>query len=413
MIKNKFRFSHFLLCGALCASMILAPISTCIASETTNSEAPADPTPTPDPHTEAYYIPADTNSIEGWPKGPAIEGAAAVLMDVQTGTILYSKNADEKLYPASITKIMTLLLGAENLNPEDPLVMSQSAAYGIEVGSSSIWADTGEEFTIEQAMMAVALESANEMSLAIAEEVSGSVKKFVELMNERAENLGCTNTHFNNPNGLPDETHYTSANDMAKIAAAAWQNLTCRSYISEDYYEIPPTNVQPETRYMLNHHGLMEGKSGYYEGVLGGKTGYTNAAGSTLVTYAKRDNTTLVAVVLKSINGAYSDTLSLLEYGFNQFKKVKVTSHLTDVPMDLLPGEKYIYASDNIDPFYSLRNAYVNIPSDASKKSLTIEKTILPNEPGTFRIKSTFYYNGQPVGWGIQLEKNIFSNLFS
>ena len=114
MIKNKFKFSNFILCSALCASMVLSPVTFTFASEEasegTSTEAPAAPTPTPDPHTAAYYTPADTNSIKGWPEGPAIEATAAVLMDVQTGTILYSKNADEILYPASITKIMTLLL---------------------------------------------------------------------------------------------------------------------------------------------------------------------------------------------------------------------------------------------------------------------------------------------------------------
>ena len=414
MFRNNFRIPRFVLCSVLCAGMVLSPVSLTFASEETASETPVDPTPTPDPHTAAYYTPADTNAIEGWPEGPAIEATAAVLMDVQTGAILYSKNADEVLYPASITKIMTLLLGAENLNPEDPLIMSQSAAYGIEVGSSSIWADTGEEFTIEQALMAVALESANEMSLAIAEEVSGSSKKFVELMNERAADLGCTNTHFNNPNGLPDETHYTTAGDMAKIAAYAWQNLEYRSYVTEDYYEIPPTNVQPETRYMLNHHKMMEGRDYAYEGVLGGKTGYTTVAGNTLITYAKQGNTTLVSVVMQSIGGAYSDTAALLDYGFNNFKRVKVTAHLPSVTSELLPSEKYILSNtEDVDPFFSLRNGYANIPADAEENDLVIEKNILTNEPGALRLQSTFYFNGQPVGWGMEMERNILSDLLS
>lgn len=418
MIKNKFKFSNFILCSVLCASMVLSPVTFTFASEEasegTSTEAPADPTPTPDPHTAAYYTPADTNSIKGWPEGPAIEATAAVLMDVQTGTILYSKNADEILYPASITKIMTLLLGAENLNPKDPLIMSQSAAYGIEVGSSSIWADTNEEFTIEQALMAVALESANEMSLAIAEEVSGSSKKFVELMNERAADLGCTNTHFNNPNGLPDETHYTTAGDMAKIAAYAWQNLEYRSYVTEDYYEIPPTNVQPETRYMLNHHKMMEGRDYAYQGVLGGKTGYTTVAGNTLITYAKRNSTTLVSVVMQSIGGAYADTAALLDYGFNNFKRVKITGHIPSVTSELLPSEKYIYTNTkDVDPFLSLRNGYANIPADASKKDIIIEKEYLTNEPGSLRLQSTFYFNDHPVGWGMQIEQNILSDIIS
>ena len=126
-------------------------------------------------------------------------------MDAVTDTVLYSKNADNKLYPASITKIMTALLVCENLDMNDSLTMSEAAAYGIEAGSSTIYAETGEVFTVEQAVMALMLESANEMALALAEKTSGSVKKFVELMNQRAEQLGCHNTHFNIPNGLHDE----------------------------------------------------------------------------------------------------------------------------------------------------------------------------------------------------------------
>lgn len=413
MIKNKSRLSRFFVCSLLCTSMLFTQTAPLFASEETTKEAPADPTPTPDPHTEAYYTPADTNSIKGWPEGPNIEGEAAVLMDVYTGAVLYSKNADKQLYPASITKIMTLLLGAENLNSKDPLIVSQSAAYGIEPGSSSIYADTNEEFTVEQALMAVALESANEMSLAIAEEVSGSSKKFVELMNERANNLGCTGTHFNNPNGLPDETHYTTAGDMAKIAQAAWNNIECRKYISTDYYEIPPTNVQPETRYMLNHHKMMKGRDYAYDGVLGGKTGYTTVAGNTLITYAQRDNTTLVAVVMKSINGAYSDTAALLDYGFNNFEQLRIAvANENPVPVQTLPSEKYLL-NNNGDtfPFYSYRNTYVLVPTGTKKRDLTTKKEHLLNEPGSLRLQTSYYFNDQFVGWGIQIERDILSDL--
>ena len=126
-------------------------------------------------------------------------------------------------------------------------LLSQQAAYGIEAGSSTIYGDAGEVFTVKQCLMALMLESANEMALGIGEEVSGSVKKFVELINTRAQQLGCKNTHFNNPNGLPDETHVTTAGDMAKIAKAAWQNPLCRKFFTTDLYEIPPTNIFTET----------------------------------------------------------------------------------------------------------------------------------------------------------------------
>lgn len=414
-LKHKSTFVRFFVCGILCTSMLFTQTAPLFASEEATQETPADPTPTPDPHTEAYYTPADTNSIEGWPEGPNIEAEAAVLMDAYTGTVLYSKNAEKQLYPASITKLMTLLLGAENLNPEDPLIVSESAAYGIEPGSSSIYADTGEKFTVEQALMAVALESANEMSLAIAEEVSGSFKKFVELMNERAYSLGCTGTHFNNPNGLPDEIHYTTAHDMALIAQAAWNNVTCRKYITTYYYEIPPTNVQPETRYMLNHHKMMPGRDYAYDGVVGGKTGYTTVAGNTLVTFAQRGNTTLVAVVLKSINGAYSDTAALLDYGFDHFEQIRVSTYDENpIPTETLPSEKYLLKNNgNTFPLYSYRNTYVYVPTGTDVTTLTTQKEYLTSEPGNLRLQTRYYYNGQFVGWGIQIMRNVLSDLIS
>lgn len=280
-IKN---ITKKILCGVLASVMACSFPAAAAASEESSGyydgyyeEAPiVTATPTPDPHTEYYNQAPDTDSIKEWPAGPKIEGESAILMDMSTGTVLYAKNADKAQYPASITKIMTALLACERLDLNGSLTMSESAAYGItESNSSSIYADTGEQFTMDQVLMAVMLQSANEMTLAVAEEACGSVKKFVELMNQKARQLGCTNTHFNNPNGLPDELHYTSARDMAKIARAAWLNPSFRRYTTRDYYEIPPTNKFAETRYLLNHHKMMEGQQYAYEGVLGGKTGYT------------------------------------------------------------------------------------------------------------------------------------------
>lgn len=272
-----------LLLGLMCMSFVLPQPDMIYAAQ----EATA-PTPTPDPHTPAYYQAPESNSYEGWPAGPNVEAGSAVVMDLYSGAILYSKNADAQQYPASITKIMTTLLACENLDMNAQMTVSEFAAFSNEPGSSSIYADMDEVFYVKQALMAVMLESANEVSVAIAEETCGSSKKFVEKMNERARQLGCTNTHFNNPNGLPDETHYTTANDMAKIARAAWYNPYFRTFTTKDLYEIPPTNKQPETRYLLNHHKMMAGRERAYDGVLGGKTGYTTAAGSTLVTFAKK-----------------------------------------------------------------------------------------------------------------------------
>lgn len=417
MINKKFHKLRKGLCSILCTCLLFSQTGSVLAAEAGNDQAAQDaaaltPTPTPDPHMPAYYQAPQSNSIEGWPQGPQIEAEAAVLMDVNTETILYSKNADTQLYPASITKIMTTMLACENLDRDGSLTVSESAAYGIEPGSSSIYADTGEQFTVQQALMAIMLESANEMSLAVAEETSGSVKKFVELMNERARELGCTNTHFNNPNGLPDETHYTSANDMAKIARTAWLNPLFRKFCTRDTYQIPPTSRQPETRYLLNHHKMMAGREYAYDGVLGGKTGYTEAAGNTLVTYAKRGSTVLLAVVLNTINGGYPDTAALLDYGFNNFQEVNLGVAMEPLPLKTLACEKYILANNgNTYPFYYKKQAYVTLPAGADTSALTSQQTFLPNTIGPNRLKTEYYYNGQKVGYGMEYERNILSGI--
>lgn len=398
----------------LCTGLFFNQPAFVSAADTGTESSSTVPTPTPDLHTEYYSQPADTDSIEGWPQGPQIEAESAIVMDVYTKAVLYSKNANKKQYPASITKIMTTLLGCENLDLNADLVVSESAAYGIEPGSSSIYAETGEEFTVTQALMAVMLESANEMALAIGEEVSGSTKKFVELMNARARQLGCTKTHFNNPNGLPDETHYTTASDMAKIATAAWFNPLFRKFATKDLYEIKPTNKRSESLWLLNHHKMMAGQKYAYEGVLGGKTGYTEAAGSTLVTYAKRGSTILVVVVLNSVNGCWSDTASLLDYGFDNFERVKIKMDKDPVPVKTLPSEKYIL-KDNGDtfPFYAERNAYVSVPAGTDVSELTTKQALLDNAAGPKRLKTKYYYNDKAVGWGIEYERNILSCLVS
>ena len=401
MKNRKIKHIRKILCGFLCTVIAVSPAVSASAAEYDEYGAPiVTATPTPVPHTEYYEQAPDTDSIEGWPQGPKIEGESAILVDMVTGAVLYSKNADKVQYPASITKIMTSLLAAEHLNMKDKIVMSQSAAYGITISdSSSIYADTGEEFTTEQAMMAVMLQSANEMTLALAEETSGSVKKFVELMNLKAKQLGCTGTHFNNPNGLPDELHYTTASDMAKIARAAWYNPTFRKYTTTTYYEIPPTNKFAETRYLLNHHKMMKGNTYAYEGVMGGKTGYTDAAGNTLVTYAQRGNMRLVSVVTKSINGAYADTAALLDYGFNNFTRTAVKTEPETMSVSYLPAEKYIlkdYKDCTLCHRYQVPS--VTLPNGADISTLNSSRSLCKNSVGLPILEITYSFNGQRTG---------------
>ena len=407
----KKHFLRRLLTGVLCSAVIITQAVPIFATDEYGAPL-VTATPTPDPHTAYYKQAADTDSIKNWGKGPQIEGESAILVDMFTGAVLYSKNADKAQYPASITKIMTALLGCEKLNPSQKFAMTASAARSItETNSSSIYADTDEEFTIEQALMAVMLQSANEMTLAVAELTSGSTKKFVEQMNLKARQLGCTNTHFNNPNGLPDEIHYTTASDMAKIARAAWFNPTFRKFASTQYYEIPPTNKFAETRYLLNHHKMMKGQTYAYDGVLGGKTGYTEVAGNTLVTYAKNDNTYLVSVVLQSVNGAYSDTKALLDYGFNNFSRTAVKDLPAKITRHFLPAEKYIlknYKDDTL--FETRRTASVSLPSGVDTSALEKICSITKNPAGLPLLTITYTYNDHIVGSARYYQTKLLSD---
>jgi len=256
---------------------------------------------------------------------------AAIVMEQETGTILYAKNVDTAYYPASITKILTGYLAVENCQLDEVVTFSEEAVYGCESGSSSIARDVGEEMTLEQCLYGMMLESANECAYAIAEHVSGDLDSFVALMNETAAELGCKNTHFSNANGLPDEEHYTTAYDFALIARAAYSNKTFATIMGTKTYTIPPTNKHEEETLLNNHHAMLNyyKTSQYlYDYCTGGKTGYTEAANSTLVTYAEKDGMTLVCVVMNAESPAhYVDTRTLFDYCFDNFTVLNVSEN--------------------------------------------------------------------------------------
>ena len=297
-----------LLCSVLAFGLVTA-VSPAAVCATEGTEPPA-----------AYYEAVQTDTLANWPQGPAIYAESGILVDLDTQEILYSKNIDKQLYPASITKVMTTLVAIESSSPEEPVTFSQHALDSIEWDSSNIGCRLNETLTMEQCWYAMMLNSANEVCCGVAEHISGSIEAFVEKMNQKAAELGCTNTHFSNPNGLPDETHYTTAHDMALIANAAYQNETFRQVFSTRQYEIPPTPQYTETRYLYNHHKMMQPDTEYYyEGCLGGKTGYTETALNTIVTIASRNGKNLLCVTMRTQGRqVYTDTASLFDYGFSQ-----------------------------------------------------------------------------------------------
>lgn len=260
-------------------------------------------------------------------KEPDITSRAAVLIDAQTGQILYEKNKDEKLYPASITKVMTLYLAAQSENTELAKA-SETAIKAVPRDTSNIAIDYDEEFSLEQLMYAAQLMSANDACNVIAEHVSGSIEEFVALMNKTAKQFGTRNTNFSNANGLMDKNHYTTAYDFALITQNAVKNEDFLKVFSTLEYSIPYTNKKQEQRNMVAQHRMMHWPQYSYLGVVGGKAGYTSESQHTLVTYGKKNGMEVICVVLKcpEFNAIYKDTESLLNYAYDDFKKVTVSA---------------------------------------------------------------------------------------
>ena len=194
-------------------------------------------------------------AAEYWPEGPEVVSPNVIVMEASTGTVLYDRDSLEAHYPASITKIMTTLIALENSDLNDIVTFSDAAIDNTE--GSGIARDYGEQMTMEQCLYAVMLASANECAYAVAEHVGGTIENFVAMMNEKAKELGCQNTHFANPHGLHDENHYTCCYDMALIAMAAYQNETFRIIVGTARYTIPPTNKHAEQTDLQNHNEML------------------------------------------------------------------------------------------------------------------------------------------------------------
>ncbi|WP_243111907.1 D-alanyl-D-alanine carboxypeptidase family protein [Butyrivibrio sp. CB08] len=287
-------------------------------------------------------LPIQSNSIAQWPHGPEITAEAAIVMEARTGTILYAKNIHEELYPASTTKIMTCLLAVENASLSDTITFSNDAVFSVPKGGSNIGMDVGQSITLEQALYGIMVGSANEVANAVGEHVSGSIDAFVDLMNDRAKELGCTNTHFSNTNGLQADDHYTSVYDLALISKAFFDNELLSKVGNTARYHFTATDTQPDDFYLNNKHKLISGEISY-EGILGGKTGYTDLARETLVTCAEKDGLKLICVVFMEESPAqFTNTVTLLDYAFNNFHTVNVADNDTRY----MPDDSLFFESD-------------------------------------------------------------------
>ena len=305
---------------------------------------------------------------------PEIIAEAGILIDGTTGEVLYTKNENATLEPASTTKMITCLLALENLDMDKVVTIDAETPF---TDGTRIYLEEGEQITVENLIYALMVESANDAAVALAKEISGSVEAFAVKMNERAKELGATSTTFVNPNGLHAEGHLTTVHDLAMIAKGCMENETFRTICSTYYHYIPATNEQDE-RHIYNRNRLLyDDKTlvpvngvnvpAKYEGAIGVKTGYTSHAGGCLVAAAERDGTYLIAAVMKSTDdGRFGDCIALFDYGFTGYHTVKAV----DIADDM--GRTKVEHGAVSDVGLKLASdAYVTLPIEASSSVLS------------------------------------------
>lgn len=335
-----------------------------------------------------------------------ISAEAAILIDADTGQILYEKNSHEQLYPASTTKILTGIIAIEKGNPEDIIIIDEDVPKYTD--GTHIALEPGEKLTLRDLTNALLIESANDAAVAIAIHISGSVENFADLMNEKAKEIGALNTHFENPNGLPNENHLTTAYDLAMIAKYAMKNKDFRDIVKNYTYIIPQTNKKDEARYLKSSNRLLYSTRKIevdnkiipikYEGVNGVKSGYTKAAQQCLVSSATRGGQNLICVVLKAQGtNVYVDTHKLLNYGFDNFEKINLTYKNEFIKnIDVLQGE------DNYITAIIKNTTYATIPKGKEafiERKIDIPENIkAPIKKGQVLGKITFLLNGKSIG---------------
>ena len=324
----------------------------------------AQPTSVVETTTEATTEePSVINNYADSSKVLNIDARGAILIDANTGVTIYEKNSHEKLYPASITKIMTAYLACKYGKFDDTLTASHNAIYGIGQGSSIIGIKEGEQISFLDGLYGIMMESANEVCMMVAEHIDGTVEKFVERMNKQAQDWGCKDTHFNNPHGFHDVDHYTTPYDMSLIAFNAIKDENFSKIWGTVDHTIPANNKSPQ-RFLHNNDKMLKPTSDYYyQYAIGGKTGFHDDAKNTLVTCAEKDGVKLISVVMKAngYNQAYTDSKTLLDYGFSVYKDNKV--YTAGTYTDKIPVYQTYLSED-----YNVGELNVTVAGDVSAK---------------------------------------------
>lgn len=345
---------------------------------------------------EAYELPVQTNELKDWPEGPGTYGDAAIVMDADSGAILYAKNIDKHEYPASITKVLTALLAFQYGDMSSQVTVSEQALACLGSGYASIGLKAGNVITLEQAVYAMLLASANEAAYAVGETVAAGQGQgydwFIGQMNEKCRELGGANSNFINTNGVFDENHFTCARDMALIGKALFDYPMFFQVCQTQQYTIPASETVEEHVFQQKHHMLIQGNQDFYEYAAAGKTGYTTEAENTLITLADNGERRLVCVVLRTYGGhPYTDTRALLDYGFGNFQKVLLEDHDEDMEFSRIADGAYVMLPEKV-PFEKL------------------DREVVPYEDGTDDAAVNYFYKDMPVGTcEVTLSENYYN----
>jgi len=379
-----------LLTAALLLAVCLMPAGICLADAVQESEQTETAAETAAETEEEQEAPLsagagagmsfeslnDITSVQDWPDAPEVSAASVFMFEKRSGEVLFSKDPDLESFPASTTKIMTALLTLENCSMDEEVTFSHDAIYDIEEGGHHYEFEEGEVLTVDECLQFLLVESVNEVGYALAEHIAGSLEGFADMMNKRAAELGCTNTHFVNPHGLNDPEHVTTARDMALIMSACVENEDFRKYASQTSVKLSGRAIRTEgfSKY-TNHHLMLQPDSEFYDpDVVCGKTGFTSLAGNTLVTYAEKEGMEVICVLMQGLSDRFNDTKLLLDYAFNDFNLVtgeNVSEFFPDV------YEELGYTQEDVE----MPGLALMVPDLADETKLSVEFDPLGTDP--------------------------------
>ena len=348
---------------------------------------------------------------------PTIYAGSAILIDSNTGEVLYEKNSNNLMYPASTTKVLTAIISIESCTLDEKVTAGETAITSIKSGYTNANIQVGEQLTMEELLYALLLNSANEAANVIAEHIGGTIENFANIMNAKAIELGCTSTHFVNANGIHSDSHYTTASDLAKITRYCMQNETFRKMVSTKTYPLPATAQYPQAdRILKNSNSLMnEDHQFYYPYAIGVKTGFTSQAKNCLISASYKDGLELISVVLHAettedgCSARYLDTISLLEYGNNNYKSYPLLAK-GDI-VDTLEVSNATQNTKNVN-IIAKNNLSATLKIDEQAEISSSEISIntgitAPIEVGTVLGKANYVVNGKNYTVDLVAESNV------